>query len=154
MRFFGSVPIAAPRDRVWAFVDDIERVARCAPGVDSVDVREEGLFVAHARIGFGPFWFRFAIDGQVVDRVEGERAAVHAWGRAPGTEVDGTSRMVLRDADGGTTVMEWSVDVRFSGRLATLGARLVHGTARKMIRQLLVCIRAELESAQESRTDG
>jgi carbon monoxide dehydrogenase subunit G len=126
-------------------VDDLEKVGACTPGVESIAVGEDGRFVARARIGFGPIGFTFSIDGQIVDRVVGERATMRGWARAPGTEVDGTSRMILRDAGSGATVMAWSTEVRFSGRIAAIGARLVQGTANRMIAQLFRCIKAKLE---------
>ena len=33
MQFSGTVDIAAPRDRVWAFVIDPNQVGQCGPGV-------------------------------------------------------------------------------------------------------------------------
>jgi carbon monoxide dehydrogenase subunit G len=146
VEFSGSVPVAAPRDRVWAFVDDIEQVAGCGPGVESVEVRDDGTILARAKVVIGPISFRFAIDGAFIERVEGERSALRGHARAPGTEVDGTTRMELSDADDGTTIMNWSAEVRFSGKIATLGARLVQGTANRMIGQIFTCIKAKLET--------
>ncbi len=54
--------------------------------------------------------------------------------------------MTLGDgADGGTT-MDWSADVAISGSLASLGGRLIEGTADKMIGQTFECMKAKLEA--------
>ena len=47
----------------------------------------------------------------------------------------------------GPTTMDWAADVTISGhaRLAS-GARLIEGTANKMIGQTFDCIRAKLEA--------
>jgi carbon monoxide dehydrogenase subunit G len=55
--------------------------------------------------------------------------------------------MALRDGDGGpgTTVMDWGADVLIGGTIASVGARLIEGTANKMIGQTFDCIRTKLE---------
>ena len=54
--------------------------------------------------------------------------------------------MDLRDGDAaGATIMDWSADVNISGTLASVGARMIEGTAHKMIDQTFECIKAKLE---------
>jgi carbon monoxide dehydrogenase subunit G len=54
--------------------------------------------------------------------------------------------MALSDGTDGRTVMDWSADVLIGGTLASVGARLIEGTANKMIGQTFDCIRSRLES--------
>ena len=42
--------------------------------------------------------------------------------------------------------MDWSADVTISGTIASVGARLIEGTANKMIGQAFDCIRTKLEA--------
>jgi carbon monoxide dehydrogenase subunit G len=42
--------------------------------------------------------------------------------------------------------MDWDANVDISGSLATVGARLIEGTANKMIGQTFDCMRAKLET--------
>jgi carbon monoxide dehydrogenase subunit G len=42
--------------------------------------------------------------------------------------------------------MDWSADVTISGSLASLGARLIEGTANKMIGQTFDCMKSKLEA--------
>jgi len=42
--------------------------------------------------------------------------------------------------------MDWNADVNLSGTLASVGARLIEGTATKMIGQTFDCMRAKLEA--------
>ena len=53
-------------------------------------------------------------------------------------------RMRLSGPAEGPTQMDWSADVAISGTLASVGARLIEGTANKMIGQTFDCIRAKL----------
>jgi len=83
---------------------------------------------------------------EMTDLKPTEHATVKAHGQAPGSAVDATAQMDLRDGDGaGTTIMDWSADVAISGTLASVGARMIEGTAHKMIDQTFECIKAKLE---------
>jgi carbon monoxide dehydrogenase subunit G len=72
-------------------------------------------------------------------------ATIKAHGQAPGSAVDADARMELSEADGGTR-MDWAADVNIAGTIASVGARLIEGTANKMIGQTFDCIRARLEA--------
>jgi carbon monoxide dehydrogenase subunit G len=145
MHFEGTVEIAAPRPKVWAFVTDPVSAGSCGPGVESVEPSDASHFKARAKVGIGFINARFVFDGEMVTVTENEVAEVKAHGQAPGSAVDGTATMRLSDgADGGTT-MNWSADVNISGTLASLGARLIEGTANKMIGQTFVCMKTKLE---------
>ncbi len=52
--------------------------------------------------------------------------------------------MALSGPAEGPTQMDWSADVAISGTLASVGARMIEGTANKMIGQTFDCIRAKL----------
>ncbi len=147
MDFSGSVTIAAARDAVWDFVSDPARMGGCGPGVESVEVHDDGSFTAVAKVGFGAISARFKVDAEFTDRTGPDHAAVHAHGKAPGSAVDGDARMTLRDGDeAGTTIMDWTADVQISGMIASLGARLVRGTAEKLIGKTFTCVKATLET--------
>jgi carbon monoxide dehydrogenase subunit G len=146
MKFAGTVSIAAPRDRVWGFVADPNQVGQCGPGVESIEVVDDTHFKATAKVGIGFISARFVVNMEMAEQEPPDRAVIKAHGQAPGSAVDATAQMTLSDgADGGTT-MDWSADVTISGSLASLGARLIEGTANKMIGQTFECMKAKLEA--------
>jgi carbon monoxide dehydrogenase subunit G len=146
MQFQGTVSIAAPRDRVWAFLIDPNQVGSCGPGVESIEVIDADHFKAKAKVGVGFISARFAVDMTVAERAEPDLAVLAAHGQAPGSAVDATAKMALSGPAGGPTTMDWSADVTISGTLASVGARMIEGTANKMIGQTFDCIRAKLEA--------
>ena len=148
MKFEGTVEIRAPRDRVWAFLMDPNQVGSCGPGVESIEVIDETHFKAKAKVGIGFISARFVVDMEIAEREEPSRAVIKARGQAPGSAVDATATMALRggEADGDPTVMDWAADVLIGGTLASVGARLIEGTANKMIGQTFDCIRTKLEA--------
>ena len=146
MQFKGTVEIAAPRDRVWAFLMDPDQVGSCGPGVESIEVVDADHFKAKAKVGIGFISAKFNIDMTVAERHEPDLAVLKAHGQAPGSAVDATANMALAGPAEGPTTMDWSADVLISGTLASVGARLIDGTANKMIGQTFDCIRSKLEA--------
>ena len=146
MQFQGTVEIKAPRDRVWAFLMDPDQVGSCGPGVESIEVVDADHFKAKAKVGVGFISARFNVDMSIAERAEPDRAVIKAHGQAPGSAVDATASMALAGPADGPTTMSWSADVTISGTLASVGARLIEGTANKMIGQTFDCIRTRLEA--------
>jgi carbon monoxide dehydrogenase subunit G len=146
MQFSGSVEIAAPRAAVWDFVSDPQKMGGCGPGVETVETIDENKFLARAKVKVGPITAKFTVDAEFLERIEPDRAKVRARGKAPGSAVDGTAEMSLRDGDQpDTTIMDWSADVLISGMMASLGARMIEGTANKLIGETFTCVKSKLE---------
>lgn len=146
MHFEGTLDIAAPRDRVWAFVTDPQQVGSCGPGVESIDVVDATHFRATARVGVGFIQARFVVDMEMAEQEPPERAVIKATGHAPGSAVDATAEMHLSDGGvPGTTAMAWTADVAVHGHLMAVGARLIEGTANRMIAETFDCIRSKLQ---------
>jgi carbon monoxide dehydrogenase subunit G len=146
MQFSDTTEIRAPIERVWAFLIDAEQVGPCGPGVESVTVIDATHFKARAKVGIGFISARFTVDMELVEQTPPQRAVIKAHGQAPGSAVDATASMNLSEAPEGITVMDWVADVVVSGTLASVGARLIEGTAKKMIGQAFDCIRTKLEA--------
>ncbi len=151
MHFAGTVEIKAPRQKVWDFLIDPTLVGSCGPGVESVEVVDATHFKARAKVSVGPVSARFAVNLEMGEQDAPNRAVIIAHGQAPGTAVDATAEMILSGgADGSdTTTMDWSSEVNVSGTIASLGLRLLEGTANKMIGQTFNCIRSKLETADD-----
>jgi carbon monoxide dehydrogenase subunit G len=148
MKFQGTVEIAAPRDKVWAFVADPEQVASCGPGVESVTKIDDTHYKAVAKVGVGFISARFAGDMEIVEQQEPDKMVIKIHGQAPGSAADALASMALRDGADGGTAMDWAADVTIAGTLASVGARLIEGTANKLTAQTFTCIKAKLEAAE------
>ena len=146
MEFSGVVEIRAPRSRVWAFVIDPEQVGSCGPGVESIEVVDATHYRARAKVGVGIISARFAVDLELVEAVEPDRAVIRASGQAPGSAADATGEIRLSGPPDGPTTMTWTATVAISGALASVGSRMIEGTADKLIGETFTCIRATLEA--------
>ena len=148
MHFEGSVPIKASRDKVWAFVIDPEKVGQCGPGVETIEVIDDSHFKAAAKVGVGFISARFNVNMEFAELDAPDHAVIKAHGQAPGSAVDANASMTLSDDADGGTVMDWVADVNLSGTLASVGARMIEGTANKMIGQTFECMKAKLEAPE------
>ena len=146
MHFEGHVPIKASREKVWTFVVDPEQVGQCGPGVESIEVVDASHFKVVAKVGIGFISARFNVNMEFAELTEPDRALIKAHGQAPGSAVDATASMDLSDDGTGGTIMDWVADVNLSGTLASVGARLIEGTANKMIGQTFDCMKTKLEA--------
>lgn len=145
MQFSGTVEIDAPRDKTWAFLIDPERVASCGPGVESVEELDDRTFRVRAKVGVGFISAKFVVNMSFGEMIEPDKATVRASGQAPGSAVDAVGEMNLSGPPEGPTTMDWKADVDISGSLAGVGARLMEGTATKIVGQTFDCIKAKLE---------
>ena len=145
MEFSGAVDIPASREKVFAWVTDPSKVSQCGPGVESVDVVDATHFKVSAKVGVGFISARFVVDLEIEQAVAPEHAVIRAHGQAPGSAVDAVGRMNLVDGpEAGTTTMLWAAEVNIAGTLASVGSRLIEGTANKMIGQTFDCMRAKI----------
>jgi len=146
VQFTGSTQIAAPRNRVWAFVIDPEQVGWCGPGVEAIEVIDETHFRARAKVGIGPISTRFSVNLELAEAIATERAVIRANGRAPGSEVEAVGEMRLSGPPDGPTTMDWSAEVTIMGTIAAVGARFIESTADKLIGEAFDCMRAKLQA--------
>ena len=132
LEFSGSPEIAAPRERVWQRLMDPHFVAESAPGVQSVEVIDPAHFKVVSGFGVGSIRVRFAMDVERFDVVPNQSARMRVRGKAPGSAVDVLSQVELEDAGPGRVRLNWSASSQISGTVASVGARLMEGTARKL----------------------
>ena len=133
---------------MWAFLTDRQQAARCAPGLEQLHVHDDTHFTAVVRTGVGPVKGRFTFNVTWLERDAQTRARFQARGKVPGSAVDMDAAMDLSDADPGTTSMHWQSEVKVSGMIASVGARLLQSTAEKMTNQMFDCIRQKLEASE------
>jgi carbon monoxide dehydrogenase subunit G len=132
LEFSGAPEISAPRDTVWERLMDPNFVAASAPGVESVEAVDATHFKVVSGLGVGAVKVKFKLDVELSDVVRPERLRMAARGKAPGSAVDVISTVRLEEIDNGRTRLKWSATSDISGTVASVGARLLEGTARRL----------------------
>ncbi|HYG87713.1 MAG TPA: carbon monoxide dehydrogenase subunit G [Azospirillum sp.] len=132
MDMTGTHRIEAPRERVWAALNDADVLRQCIPGCEEVQKLSDTEFTAKVQAKVGPVSARF--NGKVIlsdlDPPNGYTIAGEGSGGAAGFGKGGA--IVRLTEDDGATVLTYEAHAQVGGKLAQIGSRLVDGTARKM----------------------
>ncbi len=146
MEFSGIQTVAAPIEKVWAFLMDVNNVAACAPGFQSLEVLEDEHWKAVVAVGVGAVKAKFTLDVTRPEMREPEHMTMKGRGKAPGSAVDLSGDMHLTSLEGGETQMDWKASVVVSGTIASVGARLLQGTAERLTVQFFDCLKTKLQA--------
>ena len=128
----GEYRIAAPKERVWAALNDAEVLKASIPGAQTVEKISETEFTATVVAKVGPVKTKFK--GKVtlsdLDPPNGYTISGEGQGGPAGFAKGGAS-VRLRD-DGEGTLLTYEAKASVGGKLAQIGSRLIDATARKM----------------------
>lgn len=148
MDFSGSQTIVAPIQDVWAYLMDVNKVARCAPGFQSLEELGEEHWKAVVGVKVGPVSLKFTLNVTRPEKHEPDQMVVRAQGKAQGSEVTLSGDMHLTAEGDSQTRMDWQAHVVVSGTIASVGARLMQGTAEKLTGQFFDCLRSSLQPSE------
>jgi len=146
MHFEGKEKVNAPIEAVWGFFMDPNKVAGCAPGYQSMEVLSPDHFKPKVGVGIGAVKATFTLDVMLTDLQAPNHAVVKGHGVAAGSAVDLTGTLNLAAESETVTNMDWIADVNISGTIASVGARLMEGTARKLTGRFFDCMRQKVET--------
>jgi len=154
MEFSGTQTIAAPIETVWAFLMDVNKVAACAPGFQSLEVLGDEHWKAVVSVGIGAVKAKFTLDVTRPEMEEPTHMVVKGRGKAPGSAVEMSGDMVLTSLNDAETQMDWKASVVVSGTIASVGARLLQGTAERLTGQFFACLKTTLQAPNTANTSS
>jgi carbon monoxide dehydrogenase subunit G len=132
MEIKGEYKIAAPREKVFAALNDPAVLQACIPGCESLEKTSDTEMKAKVRLRIGPVSASFT--GKVtlsdLDPPNGYKISGEGQGGAAGF-AKGGAVVTLRE-DGAGTLLDYNVDAQVGGKIAQVGARLIDGTAKKL----------------------
>ncbi len=135
LSFSGAPEVPAALRDIWPRILDPHFVARHGPGVESVEVLDPYRFKVITGFGVGSIRLRFGIDVELIEVSPPIRFTMKARGKAPGSAVEITAALALEVLEETRTRLSWQADTSISGTVASVGARLMEGTARKLTEQ-------------------
>jgi carbon monoxide dehydrogenase subunit G len=144
LNFEGAYQINAPRENVWDFVIDPNKIGKCLPDLKSLEVGADNTFTAVARVGIGFMKGDFTFKLAIVEQTPPSHARLKGTGTGVGSNVNMDTSIDLAEADGGTK-LTYKAEVQIGGTLASVGQRVIGGTTEKMIAQVFSCVRNQLE---------
>jgi carbon monoxide dehydrogenase subunit G len=133
MELKGEYRIPAPRERVWAMLNDPAVLKDCIPGCESLEGSPAEGFAARVTTKVGPVKATF--NGEVklsnVKPPESYTISGEGKGGVAGFAKGGADVHLAEDG-AAATVLTYAVNAQVGGKLAQLGARLIDSTAKKI----------------------
>lgn len=140
----GQYRIAAPRDVVWAALNDPEVLRRCIPGCKELEQKSPTDLAAKVALKIGPISATFA--GAVTLENLNPPAGYTIVGQGQGGPAGfakGRADVALAEVDGETS-LTYTAKAEVGGKLASLGGRLIQATSKKLADEFFGKLVAEL----------
>ena len=154
MEFSGTQTIDAPIEKVWAYLLDVNKVAACAPGFQSLEELGNEHWKAIVSVGVGAIKAKFTLDVTREELREPEHMVMKGRGKAPGSALELSGDMHLTALDVSQTQMDWRAMVNVSGTIASVGARLLQGTSEKLTGQFFNCLKTKLQTPDTASSNA
>ena len=129
MQVDGSNVIQAPRDRVWALLQDPAVLARCVPGVQEMLPDGPDSYTAILNVAVGPVKGKFKAKVKISNQVPPQSMTLQIEAKAPTGIVNAVGQLVLVE-QGESTLVQWSGEPKLMGMIASLAGRLIGGISK------------------------
>jgi carbon monoxide dehydrogenase subunit G len=147
LQFQKEVEIAAPREKVWQFIWDVDRFIACVPGCKDAKTIEEGKRYAATMVEkVGPFKVEFPTTIEVIEREELSRIKAQASGadNKIGSRMKVDLDVSLRTQDD-KTILGFIAGVDILGKLASLGHGIIKRKADQVLDEFAQAVKKKLE---------
>ncbi|WP_439123625.1 CoxG family protein [Marivita sp.] len=132
MELKDEIRINAPKDLVYAALNDPDILRQCIPGCEEPIKHSDTDFEAKVVLKVGPVKAKFS--GAVVLDTAGAPDAFSLTGQGNGGaagHAKGGADVTLEESDLGT-ILRYDAKAEIGGKLAQLGSRLIQSTAKKL----------------------
>jgi uncharacterized protein len=151
MKLEHSFQVAAPLDRVWEALIDVERVAPCLPGAEITEAGEDGSYRGTFSVRLGPTTaaYRGELAMEEVDAAA-HRAVMRASGQDKRGQGSAKATIVstMRE-EAGTTSVEVETDFTITGRLARFGrGGMIEDVSNRLLRDFSECLQQKIEASE------
>jgi hypothetical protein len=146
--------VDAPPTAVWTFFEDIERVARCVPGVQSVDMLAPDRYkvLATQKVGFISATFEMATQIESKDPLKS--LALSSVGKSVKGAIGNLRSKDRVDfeatPEGGTRVTLTS-EMAIGGMLGALGYKVIAAKSKEIAEKFAQALQAELRAGEAGR---
>jgi uncharacterized protein len=147
MRFEGVLDSNASKTKVFEMTTDPSQLAGCVPDLQKFEVKSEDEFVATVRAGAGFIRGDFALNFKTAERDPPNHSKLLVHGTGMGSAVDVVIDIRITDRGTGGSTLNWTADAAISGKIASVGQRLIQGSAEKIINRFFECFRQKIEKA-------
>jgi len=146
MKLTGTQSFPAPRQKVWDFLTDPQRLAKCMPGCEKLETVAENEYGGVINVGLA------AVKGVYNGKVKLAEVQPPAHykmlldGKGKQGFIKGAGTIDLEEQNG-QTLLKYAGDVQIGGPLASVGQRMIDGAAKMLIGQFFTAMEAEIKAA-------
>ncbi|HEX4801951.1 MAG TPA: carbon monoxide dehydrogenase subunit G [Myxococcaceae bacterium] len=151
MRIEGTYASQGPRDRIFALLVDEEVLRRCVPGCRRLTKEGEDRFSVALDVGLGSVTGSYEGTVSLSEKVPPERLQIDIEGKGKLGFVRGKASLRLAAAaqnGAPSTLIAYQGEVQIGGTIASVGQRVLQGTAKMMAGQFFAAVEAEAVAAE------
>jgi len=155
MDLSGEHEIAAPRETVWAALNDPDILKQAIPGCQHIEKSGDNAFSAKVKVKVGPVNATFSgnVTLENLNPPESYTITGEGTGGAAGFAKGGAD-VHLEELSPETTKLSYKVNAQVGGKLAQVGQRLIKSTADKYAKQFFDTFTEVVGQPREGATEG
>lgn len=152
MQLDNEFDVAAPPERVWEYLLDLERVTPCMPGAELAELPDDRTWKGKVTVKLGAVTLSYAATVVIEETdEEAKRVVLKASGRE--TRGKGTASATINSqlephADGGTRVA-MSIDLTITGAVAQYGRGMIADVSKRLTGEFADCLQARIAVPEE-----
>ena len=148
MKVSGDATLHAPRDKVWAALNDPAVLVQTIPGCQRMETISVDAYQMTLAAGVASIKGIYQGEVRLADQVEPDSFTLKAAGAgAPGT-VSADVKVTLAAGPSDTTVLTYDADAIVGGMIGGVGQRMLAGVAKKTAGEFFGNVDAVLTGAQ------
>lgn len=144
MKLSDEIRIEAPRERVYAALNDPEILKRAIPGCQALERMSPTELTATVAAKIGPVKATFKGRVTLSDLNPPESYTIAGEGKGGAAGFAKGSAKVTLTEDGAATRLRYEVNADVGGKLAQVGARLIEGSSKKLAQEFFAAFKAVL----------
>ena len=145
MKLEGTHELEATRERVYQSLVNPEVLQRCIPGCERLERTGDNTFAATIRAGVGSIKGVFNGNVRLEDLREPEHFRMVVDGKGAPGFLKGSGDLDLQQ-EAAITKIKYAGEVQVGGTIASVGQRMIQGTAKMMAAQFFTCLGAEVKT--------
>jgi len=147
MEMKDEIRIEAPRDRVYAALNDPDTLKECIPGCEELIKNSDTELEAKVTLKIGPVKAKFGGNVTLDKSNAPERFSLTGEGSGGVAGFAKGGADVELEEDGEATVLRYTAKADVGGKIAQLGSRLINSTANRLAGQFFNKFKEEVEAS-------
>ena len=145
MKIEGTHTLNASRERVYQSLIDPEVRQRCITGCEKLEKTAENSYATTIRAGVGAIKGVFTATVRLEDMRSPEHYRLVVEGKGAPGFMKGSGDLDLEEQGAGTLI-KYTGDLQLGGTIASVGQRMIQGTAKMMATQFFTALEAEAQT--------